>query len=68
MEQGGNERSCVLFYAHKAITLTENYKVAYELWRERNPDLRTNIDAKVLLNQKNYILKNKKLQTLKLMR
>jgi hypothetical protein len=28
--------------------------------RERNPNLRTNIDAKLLLNQKNYILKNKK--------
>jgi hypothetical protein len=27
-------------------TSTENYKVAYELWRERNPNLRTNIDAK----------------------
>jgi hypothetical protein len=39
----------------KATTLTENYKVAYKLWRERNPNLRTNIDAKLLLNQKNYI-------------
>jgi hypothetical protein len=28
--------------------------------RERNPNLRTCIDAKLLLNQKNYILKNKK--------
>jgi hypothetical protein len=45
----------------QATTFTENYKVAYELWRERNPDLRTNIDAKLLLNQKNYISKNKKI-------
>jgi hypothetical protein len=44
----------------KATTLTENYKVAYELWREKNPNLRTTIHAKLLLNQKNYILKNKK--------
>jgi hypothetical protein len=51
----------------KETTSTENYKAAYELWRKRNPNLRTNMDAKLLLN-KNYILRNKKLQTLKLMR
>jgi hypothetical protein len=45
----------------KETTLTENYKLPYELWRERNPNLRTNIDAKSLLNHKNYILKNKKI-------
>jgi hypothetical protein len=45
----------------KATTLTENYNVAYELWRERNPNLRTNTDAKLLLNQTNYILQNKKI-------
>jgi hypothetical protein len=28
----------------KTTKLTENYKVAYELWRERNPNLRTNLD------------------------
>jgi hypothetical protein len=28
---------------------------------ERNPNLRTNMDAKLLLNQKNYILRNKKI-------
>jgi hypothetical protein len=60
MEQGGNERSCVVFYDIEAIALTGNYKVAYELWRERNPNFRTTIDAKLLLNQKNCILKNKK--------
>jgi hypothetical protein len=26
----------------KATTLTENYKAAYILWRETNPDLMTN--------------------------
>jgi hypothetical protein len=45
----------------EATTLTENYKVAYTLWRERYPHLRTNTDAKLLLNQTNYILKNKKI-------
>jgi hypothetical protein len=39
----------------KEKTLRENYK----LWRERNPMTRMNIEAKALLNQKNYILKAK---------
>jgi hypothetical protein len=59
MEQRGNEGSCVVFLVCKR-TSTENYKAAYELWRKRNPNLRTNMDAKLLLNQKNYILKNEK--------
>jgi hypothetical protein len=49
------------FFCVKDRTSTENFKAAYELWRKRNPNLRTNMDAKVLLNQKNYILKNKKI-------
>jgi len=39
----------------KEKTLRENYKEAYKLWRERNPVTRMNMDAKALLNQKNYI-------------
>jgi hypothetical protein len=39
----------------KEKTLRQNYKEAYKLWRERNPMTRMNIDAKALLNQKNYI-------------
>jgi hypothetical protein len=42
----------------KERTSTENYKAAYELWRKRSPNLRTNMDAKLLLDRKNYILKN----------
>jgi len=42
-------------------TLRENYKEAYKLWRERNPVTRVNMDAKALLNQKNYILKAKRI-------
>ena len=45
----------------KENTLEENYKEAYKLWRERNPMTRMNIDAKALLNQKNYILKAKRI-------
>ena len=40
----------------KEKTLGENYKEAYKLWRERNTITRMNIDAKALLNQKNYFL------------
>jgi hypothetical protein len=39
----------------KATELTAYDKRTYALWRKRNPDLRTNIGAKLLLNQKNYI-------------
>jgi hypothetical protein len=49
---------CFLYV--KETTSTENYKAVYELCRKRNPNLRTNMDAKLLLNQKNYILRNKK--------
>jgi hypothetical protein len=44
----------------KATTLMENDKAVYELWQKRNPNLRTNTKAKLLLNQKNYILRNNK--------
>ena len=47
----------------KERTLGENCKEAYELWRERNPVMRQNIDTKLLLNQKNYILKAKRVTT-----
>ena len=42
-------------------TLEENYKKAYELWRVRNPMMRLNIDAKLSLKEKNYILKVKRI-------
>jgi len=45
----------------KEKTLREKHKEAYKLWRERNPMMRMNIDAKALLNQKNYILKAKRI-------
>jgi hypothetical protein len=40
-------------------TSAENCKQAYELWRKINANLRTRMDAKLLLNHKKYILKNK---------
>ena len=39
---------------------TENYKTLYEIWRQRNTTCRMYIDAKKLMNQKNYIMKQKK--------
>jgi len=45
----------------KENTLEEKYNEAYKLWRERNPKTRMNIDAKALLNQKNYILKARRI-------
>ena len=33
----------------------------YEIWRQRNPECRMYMDAKKLLNQKNYIMKHKKI-------
>ena len=48
-------------YIKKKMTLRENYKELYKLWRESNPVARINLDAKALLNQKNYILKAQRL-------
>ena len=47
-------------------TLGENYTEAYELWRERNPMTKINIDEKLFLNQKNYILKAKRITTVEI--
>jgi len=55
---------CFMYIKEK--TLRENYKEAYKLWRERNPMTRMNIDAKALLNQKNYILKAKRITAVEL--
>jgi len=49
------------FTCIKERTLGENYKVAYKLWRDRNPMTRMNIDTKALLKKKNYIVKSKRI-------
>ena len=33
----------------------------YEIWRQRNPESRKYMDAKKLMNQKNYIMKHNKI-------
>jgi hypothetical protein len=50
----------------KENTLGENYTEAYKLWRDRNPMTRLNIDAKALLNQKNYILRAKRIMAVEI--
>ena len=40
---------------------TENYKSLYEIWRQRKPTCRVYMDAKKLMNQKNYIMKHNKI-------
>jgi hypothetical protein len=40
---------------------TENYKKLYDIWRQHNPECRIYMDAKKLMNQKNYIMKHKKI-------
>jgi len=55
---------CYMYIKEK--TLGENYKEAYKLWRERNPMMRMNIDAKALLNQKKYILNAKRIMAVEI--
>ena len=50
---------CFMYIKEKI--LGENYKKAFELWRERNPMMRINTDATLFLNQKNCILKAKRI-------
>ena len=48
------------------MILRENYKEVYKVWRERNPVARINLDARALLNQKNYILKAERLMAVEI--
>ncbi|CAH1104417.1 unnamed protein product [Psylliodes chrysocephalus] len=54
-------RELMWCYQYCKENTNENYKNVYELWRRRNPTIRPHIDAKKLLTQKNYIVKNQKL-------
>ena len=38
----------------------------HEIWRQRNPESRMYMDAKKLLNQKNYIMKHNKITELEI--
>ena len=54
-------REVIWCYMYCKQHLTENYKTMYEIWRQRNPICRMYIDAKKLMNQKNYIMKHNKI-------
>jgi hypothetical protein len=45
MEPRGAEGSVVVFHVHQRKDIGENYKEAFELWRERNPMMRINTNA-----------------------
>ena len=40
---------------------TENCKKVYEIWSQHNPECRMYMDAKKLMNQRNYVMKHKKI-------
>ena len=66
MEPREDEVGVVVLRVHKKNDIRKKYiqyKEAYELWRERNPVTRINIDGKLLLNLKNYILTAERITT-----
>ena len=59
-------REVVWCYIYCRQHFTENYKEMYEIWRKRNPESRMYMEAKKLLNQKNYIMKHNKITEMEL--
>jgi len=53
-------REVIWCYMYCRQHFTENYKKIYEIWRQRNPERIMYMDAKKLMNQKNYIMKHNK--------
>ena len=53
-------REVIWSYMYCRKYLSDSYKKVHEMWRQRNPDCRMYMDAKKLINQKNYIMENKK--------
>jgi hypothetical protein len=54
-------REVIWCYMYCKQHFTENYKTMYEIWRQQNPTCRMYMDAKKLMNQKNYIMKHNKI-------
>jgi hypothetical protein len=54
-------REVIWCYMYCRQHFTENYTEMYEMWRQRNLECRMYMDAKKLMNQKNYITKHKKI-------
>jgi hypothetical protein len=58
-------REVIWCYMYGRQHFTENYKKVYEIWRQHNPECRMYMDAKKLMNQRNYIMKHKKIMETK---
>jgi hypothetical protein len=54
-------REVIWCYMYCRQYFTKNYKKMYEIWRQRNPECGMYMDTKKLMNQKNYIMKHKKI-------
>jgi hypothetical protein len=54
-------REVIWCYLYCRQHFTENDKTLYEIWRQWNLTCRMYMDAKKLMNQKNYIMKHKKI-------
>ena len=52
-------REVIRCYMYCRQHFTENFKKVCEIWRQRNPERRMYMDAKKLINQKNYFMKHK---------
>ena len=54
-------REVIWCYMHCRQRFTENYKKMYETWRQPNLECRMYMDAEKLMNQRNYIMKHKRI-------
>ena len=60
LDKRGNKRSGMVLYVLQKH-FTEIYKKMYEIWTQSNPESRMYMEAKKLMNQKNYIMKHNKI-------
>jgi hypothetical protein len=59
-------REVIWCYMYCRQHFTGNYKKMYEIWRRHNPECRIYMDAKKLMNQKNYIIKHNKIMEMEI--
>jgi hypothetical protein len=59
-------REVIWCYIYCKQHFTENYNTVYEIWRQWNPTCRMYMDAKKLMNQKNYIMKHSKIMEMEI--
>jgi hypothetical protein len=54
-------REVICCYIYCGQNFIGNYKNMYEIWKRRNPECRTYMDAKKLIKQQNFIMKYNKI-------